>query len=75
MSTFPAPAMQIEAIRLEISELRSLQERHERWTRETDDTRLQKAHMRVASELEELVFGLENNLITALKKLENEGRR
>jgi hypothetical protein len=74
MTTDPSPAIQIEILRQEIKELGALQARHEHWTYQTDDMRLHKAHMRVDSQLEELVFQLENNLMTALRMIPNEGR-
>ena len=73
MTTYPPPATQIGLVRQEISELRILQERHERWTRLTDDVKLHRAHMRVASELEQILFEMENNLMTALEIIGNEG--
>jgi hypothetical protein len=73
MTTSPAPEIQIATLRLEIQELGALQARHEHWTYQTDDLRLHKAHMRVASQLEELVYQLENNLMTALRMIPNEG--
>ena len=74
MSTSPAPAIQIDALRQEIADLRALQARHEQSTNQTDDTRLHQAHMRVASQLAQTVFDMENSLTTALRMIGNEGR-
>jgi hypothetical protein len=73
MTTYPLPATHIGLLRQEIVELRILQERYERWTRLTDDVKLHRAHMRVASELEQTLFEMENNLMTALETITHEG--
>ena len=54
-------------------ELRILQERYECWTRLTDDVKLHRAHMRVASELEQTLFEMENNLVNTLEIIKDEG--
>jgi hypothetical protein len=74
MTTYPPLATQIGLVRQEISDLSLLQQRHETWSRQTDDKTLQKVHMQVASEFEQAVFEVKK-LMGALKSMENAGKR
>jgi hypothetical protein len=67
MTTHPSLITQMASLHKEIAELRLLQKYHESLSRLTDDERLHMAHLRVASQLDELVFELENNLLPALE--------
>ena len=70
MTTFPPPAIQVGLLDKEIADLRLLQRRHESWSRKTDDERVHKAQLRVASALEQTVFEMENNLMPALELID-----